>query len=92
METNVEKYINEYPFLQYIREDKSKYPHAKDMGYDDPDDLFLIGNSGGFLLNIQPGDRFVNTYLLREMAEFYKKEKQYTYYKLDSIPHKERRI
>ena len=91
MEINVEKYINECPFLQYIREDKSKYPHAKDMGYDDPDDLFLIGNSGGFLLNIQPGDRFVNTYLLREMADFYKKEKQYTYYKLDSIPHRQLR-
>ena len=45
MET-VEEYIKSYPFLQYINEDKSRYKHAKDSGYYDPDDLFLIGDSG----------------------------------------------
>lgn len=89
MEQTVEKYITDYPFLQYINEDKSRYKHAKDAGYDDPDDLFLIGDSGGFLLNIQPGDRFVNTHLFTEAADFYRKNKQYTYFKVDSVPHRQ---
>ena len=85
MELTEEKYIKDYPFLQYINEDKSHYKHAKDCGYNDPDDLFLIGESGGFLLNIQPGDKFVNTHLFTEAADFYRKNKQYTFYKVDSI-------
>ena len=89
MELTVEKYIQDYPFLQYINEDKSRYKHAKDAGYDDPDDLFLIGDSGGFLLNIQPGDRFVNTRLFIESADFFRKNKQFTFYKTDSIPHRQ---
>ena len=89
MEINLEKYIDEYPFLKYINEDKSRYVHAKDAGYNDPDDLFLIGDSGGFLLNIQPGDKFVNTYLFTEMADAYRKNKQYTTFKEDSIPHRQ---
>ena len=47
--------MDNYPLLDYINEDKSHYKHAKDCGYKDPDDLFLIGDSGGFLMNIQPG-------------------------------------
>ena len=89
MELTEEKYIKDYPFLQYINEDKSHYKHAKDCGYNDPDDLFLIGESGGFLLNIQPGDKFVNTHLFTEAADFYRKNKQYTFYKIDSIPHRQ---
>ena len=89
MELTEEKYIKDYPFLQYINEDKSHYKHAKDCGYNDPDDLFLIGESGGFLLNIQPGDKFVNTHLFTEAADFYRKNKQYTFYKVDSIPHRQ---
>ncbi len=89
MELTEEKYIKDYPFLQYINEDKSHYKHAKDCGYNDPDDLFLIGESGGFLLNIQPGDKFVNTHLFTEVADFYRKNKQYTFYKVDSIPHRQ---
>ena len=87
MENTVEKYIEDYPFLNYIREDKSRYKTASEAGYDDPDNLFLIGDSGGFLLNIQPGDKFVNTHLFTESADFYKKNKQYTYFKTDSVPH-----
>ena len=89
---SVEKYINEYPFLQYIREDKSRYVHAKDAGYDDPDDLFLIGDSGGFLLNINEGDHFVNTHLFSQMADFYRNNNnKYTFFKEDSIPHRQLR-
>ena len=43
----------------------------------DPNDLFLIGDSGGFLLNINDGDKFVNTHLLTESADFYRQNKQY---------------
>ena len=91
MEQTVEKYIKDYPFLQYINEDKSHYKHAKDAGYDDPYDLFLIGDSGGFLLNINADDKFVNTHLLTEMADFYRKNKKYTFFKEDSIPHRQLR-
>lgn len=86
-----EEYIQSYPFLQYIKEDKSHYTHAKDAGFDDPDDLFLIGDSGGFLLNINEGDYFVNTHLFTEMADFYKQNKQYTFFKEDSIPFRQLR-
>jgi len=88
MDATVEKYIKDYPFLQYINEDKSHYKHAKDAGYIDDDDLFLIGDSGGFLLNIQPGDKFINTHLFTEAADFYRKNKQYTYFRVDSVPHR----
>lgn len=91
LESNVESTIKNYPFLNYINEDKSHYKHAKDAGYDDPDDLFLIGDSGGFLLNINPGDKFVNTHLFTEMADFYRKYKCYTTYREDSIPYRQLR-
>ena len=88
----VEKYINDYPFLNYIKEDKTHYKRAKDEGYKDPNDLFMIGDSGGFLLDIRRGDKFVNTHLLCEMAETYNKNKgKYTFYKEDSIPHRQLR-
>ena len=77
-----------YPFLDFINEDKSRYKHAKDCGYVDDDDLFLIGDSGGFLMNIQPGYRFINTHLFYEVADYYRKNKVFTTYKEDSIPHR----
>ena len=81
-----------YPFLDYIEEDKSHYKHAKDCGYVDDDDLFLIGDSGGFLMNIKPGWKFVNTELFCEMANYYRKHKgSYTSYKVDSIVHRQLR-
>ena len=91
LESNVESTIKNYPFLNYINEDKSHYKHAKDAGYDDPDDLFLIGDSEGFLLNINPDDKFVNTHLFTEMADFYRKYKCYTTYREDSIPYRQLR-
>ena len=91
LEDNVEEVIKNYPFLNYINEDKSHYKTATEAGYDDPDNLFLIGDSGGFLMNIQPDDKFVNTYLFTEMADFYRKNKKYTFFKEDSIPHRQLR-
>ena len=79
-----------YPFYEYIQEDKSHYPTAKSAGYVDDDELFLIGDSGGFLMNIQPGDTFVNTELLYPIAEYYRNnQNHFTRYKVDSTPHRQ---
>lgn len=88
----VEKYIESYPFLQYQRENQGQYRRAKDAGYKDPNDFFMIGESGGFLLDIRVGDKFVNTNLLTEMANIYHiNGGKYTLYKEDSIPHRQLR-
>lgn len=91
VDSDVAEVVRNYPFLNYINEDKSHYKTATEAGYDDPDNLFLIGESGGFLLNIQKGDKFVNTHLFTEMADFYRKNKKYTNFKEDSIPHRQLR-
>ena len=76
---SIEKLIKSYPFINYINEDKSHYKHAKDAGFNDPNDLFLIGDSGGFLLNINTDDKFVNTNMFTEMADFYRSNGVYTF-------------
>lgn len=78
-----------YPFLEYIEEpDKEKkYKKASDCGWYDPHNNFLIGDSGGFLLNIRPG-KFVNTELFNEAARTYQATGKYTQFKVDSIPHR----
>ena len=55
-----------YPFLEYIEEpDKEKiYKKASDCGWYDPHNNFLIGDSGGFLLNIRPGSLLILNYLM----------------------------
>lgn len=83
--------MESYPFLDYINEDKSHYKTAREADYVDPDDLFLIGDSGGFLMNIICGARFINTHLFYEMGDYYRKNKKYTTYKIDSIPHRQLR-
>ena len=83
--------IKEYPFLQYINEDKRGYKKASDEGYHDPHNLFLIGDSGGFLLNINKDDRFINTHFLTEMGDFYLANKTYTFFKQGSIPYEQLR-
>lgn len=84
--------MESYPFYDFIKEDKSHYKKAKDCGYIDDDDLFLIGESGGFLMNIRDGWKFVNTELFCEMANYYRAHKgEYTNYKIDSIPHRQLR-
>lgn len=79
-----------YPFLEYIEEpDKEKkYKKASDCGWYDPHNNFLIGDSGGFLLNIRPG-KFVNTELFNETARTYQATGRYTQFKVDSIPHRQ---
>lgn len=79
-----------YPFLEYIEEpDKEKkYKKAIDCGWYDPHNNFLIGDSGGFLLNIRPG-KFVNTELFNEAARTYQATGKYTQFKVDSIPHRQ---
>ena len=59
-----------YPFKAFIEEDKSRYPLASEKGYYDPYNHFRIGDSGGFIMNINPG-KFVNVHLLTEMADFF---------------------
>ena len=76
-----------YPFLDYILEDKSRYKKASEAVYVDPYDLFLIGDSGGFLMNINPQIKFVNTHLLTEMADYYRENNEYTSFKPNSIAH-----
>ena len=88
-EKTVEEVIKEYPFLSYIKEDKLRYKHARDAGYIDPNDSFLIGDSGGFLLNINETDEFVDTHLFTELADFYRTNRKYTFFKEDSIPHRQ---
>lgn len=79
-----------YPFLEYIEEpDKEKnYKKASDCGWYDPHNNFLIGDSGGFLLNIRPG-KFINTELFNEPARTYQAIGKYTQFKIDSIPHRQ---
>lgn len=79
-----------YPFLEYIEEpDKEKkYKKASDCGWYDPHNNFLIGDSGGFLLNIKSG-KFVNTELFNEAARTYQATGKYTQFKVDSIPHRQ---
>ena len=79
-----------YPFLEYIEEpDKEKnYKKASDCGWYDPHNHFLIGDSGGFLLNIRPG-KFINTELFNEPARTYQATGKYTQFKVDSIPHRQ---
>lgn len=79
-----------YPFLEYIEEpDKEKnYKKASDCGWYDPHNNFLIGDSGGFLLNIRLG-KFINTELFNEPARTYQATGKYTQFKVDSIPHRQ---
>lgn len=65
-------------FLEYINEDKSKYPKASEKGYIDNDGDFLIGDSGGFLLNRD--FIFVDTHKFRKMAIKFEEEGRYIDY------------
>jgi len=78
------------PFQKYILSDKSKYPLAKDTinpktgrNYIDPDGDFLIGDSGGFLMNIN--FTFINMHLFREAGITYDKDKIFTYFEPDTF-------
>ena len=80
-----------YPFLDYIEEhDKLKhYKKASELGYYDPYDYFLVGDSGGFLMNIDPDIKFFNTALFQEVGKYHDEHGVYTNFKVDSIPHRQ---
>lgn len=78
------------PFVQFVYEDKSKYQTATDAGYYDPDGDFLIGNSGGFLFNIN--FVFRNTHLLRKAALEYERNDKYIDAPYDSPSHRRFRV
>lgn len=82
--------MSRVPFVEYVREDKSKYTTAIDAGYYDPDKDFLIGDSGGFLMNIN--FIFVNTHLLRKAAIHFEKFGTYTDDIVDTPSHRRFRI
>lgn len=84
---------NSIPFINYILEDKSKYPRVKNTinpktnhEWVDLDDDFLIGNSGGFLMDIS--FIFVDTHLFTGVADFYTKHGEYTLADKNSIEYK----
>lgn len=81
--------MESYAFYEFCNEPKDKYPHAKEKGFIDEDDLFLIGDSGGFLMNIKPGWTFINTELFQETADYFRRYHKYTSYTIDSIPHRQ---
>lgn len=83
--------MDNYPFLDYIEEhDKLKhYKKASDLGYYDPYDYFLVGESGGFLMNIDPDIKFFNTALFQEVGKYHDEHGVYTNFKVDSIPHRQ---
>ncbi len=64
---------NVLPFIEFVNSDKSKYPFASNTinpktnrYYIDKEDDFLIGDSGGFLMNWSFA--FVNTEIFSEVA------------------------
>lgn len=66
------------PFIDFIKEDKSKYPKASETvnpktgkAYIDPHDDFLVGDSGGFLMNWS--FKFIDTSIFSEVAQEYEK-------------------
>lgn len=70
--------MSNLPFIDYIKEDKSKYPLASTIinpdtrkEYIDADNDFLVGLSGGFLMNIN--FKFINTHLFNETARTFEK-------------------
>lgn len=84
---------NSLPFINYILEDKSKYTKIKDTinpktnrEWIDLDDDFLVGNSGGILMNIN--FIFINTHLFTGVADFYTKHGEYSLADKNSIEYK----
>lgn len=75
--------IGDLPFIDYLLEDKSKYPFINTVinpntgkNYIDEDNDFLLGDSGGILMNID--FVFVNTEIFSRTAQFFTKHNRYT--------------
>lgn len=69
-------------FYDYIKSDKSHYKTAREAGYIDPYDDFLIGESGGFLMNIS--FTFIDVHLLTPAAKVFERDGVYTDEEVDS--------
>lgn len=67
---------NNLPYIDYVYEDKTRYPNATNAGYIDIDNDYLIGDSGGFLMNIN--FMFIGTSQFSEVAKFYTEHGVYT--------------
>lgn len=75
--------LGDNPFIDYILSDKSSFPKASDCidprtgkNYIDKDDDFLIGHSGGLLMNIE--FVLIGTDKFSRVADFYDTHKKYT--------------
>jgi hypothetical protein len=72
--------IKQLPYIEYVKSDKSSYPFAStivdertDRKFIDDDNDFRVGNSGGFLMNID--FVFVNTHLFNEVGRRFEDNK-----------------
>ena len=70
-------------YIDYVAEDKSRYPLASSKDFIDIDDDFLIGDSGGFLMNIS--FLFINTEVFSQTAAYYEQHGVYTKAYPDSL-------
>ena len=77
------------PLQKYILSDKSKYIKASNTinprtgrNYIDPDGDFLIGESGGFLMNIE--FTFTSMHLFRKSGITYDKHSKFTFFENDT--------
>jgi len=75
------------PYIDYYFEDKSKYPFARTQGFVDVFDDFLIGDSGGFLMNMN--FVFIDTKEFSEVADNYTKFKKYCPYHVGTVAYRE---
>ena len=66
------------PYIDYYFEDKSQYPTAQSQGYVDVDGDYLIGESTGFLMNMN--FIFIGTDKFSETAQYYEIHKRYCEY------------
>lgn len=90
---DVEDKTKSNPFINYILEDKHDYPKCNTVfneninrNYIDEHDDFLIGNSGGLLLNWD--FVFINTDIFCESAKHFTKYKTYCTFPKDSLEYK----
>jgi len=81
------------PCIDYMLEDKSTYIKASDTfnkhtrtNYSDDDNDFLIGNSEGFLLNVD--FIFINTHKFSQVATFFEEHGKYCLHNEESIEFK----
>jgi hypothetical protein len=69
--------LKSIPFIEYTKEDLSVYPSAESKGFIDEDNDFLVGASGGFLMNMN--FIFMNTRVYREAAIHFEQHKVYSF-------------